>query len=417
MSRKQTPIVNQRGYVSADKSQNKAYMRCYRLEIADPFNPNLNFNSGLSVLSRAAAGKNPFGAEVFTDAPGSHAEVLVIEQTTQTIGLAIDFTIIKKAKWKNENDSNNMKLTIYNLSEQNYERFKLGSVVTFKAGYSDNIGLIFAGTVISADRMYNGSESKTILQMKEDRYRNLATWQAIRFEARKGELLSTLVKRLCGAITTVVPNLFDSDTSQVPDQALLRDRVFVGDPFKALTDLITPYQMYYSTNNGVIVFHQKLGNYTYRSTLLTPETGLIGIPSRSILKRKIDNEPEKKDNEIAWNISSVMNYNFAIGDRVSFELSSPQYTSSAHGTKEPSKKTTQVGLGDVNTAKVKKVDNLKISHIVYKGNSMNSKWEVQLLALDTPLPRVEKPTNPLWLDDWDLKQVIGPSASQTGQGI
>ena len=310
-----------------------------------------------------------------------------------------------------------MKLTIYNLSEQNYERFKLGSVVTFKAGYSDNIGLIFAGTVISADRVYNGSESKTILQMKEDRYRNLATWQAIRFEARKGELLSTLVKRLCGAITTVVPNLFDSDTSQVPDQALLRDRVLVGDPFKALTDLITPYQMYYSTNNGVIVFHQKLGNYTYRSTLLTPETGLIGIPSRSILKSKIDNDPEKKDNEIAWNISSVMNYNFAIGDRVSFELSSPQYTSSAYTAKEPGKKTTQVGLGDVNEAKLKKVDNLKINHIVYKGNSMNSKWEVQLLALDTPLPQEEKPTNPLWLDDWELKQVIGPSASQTGQGI
>jgi len=416
MSRKQTPVSTERGYVNASKTQDRAYMRCYRLEIADPFNPNLNFNSGLSVLSRAAEGKKPFSAAGFTDIPGSHAEVLVLEQTVEKIGLAIDFTIMKKAKWQNENDSNNMKLTIYNLSEQNYERFRLGSVVTFKAGYNDKIGLIFAGTITSADRMYNGSESKTILQMKEDRYRNLATWQAIRFEARKGESLSNLVKRLCSAITTVVPNLFDSDTSQVPDVKLLRDRVFVGDPFKALTELITPYQMYYSTNNGIIVFHQRLGNYNYRSTLLTPETGLVGIPSRSIIKSKIDNDPEKKDNEIAWSITSVMNYNFAIGDRVSFQLSSPQYVTSAYTDREPGKKTTQVGRGAVNKAKVKKIDNLKIDQIVYKGNSMNSRFEVKLLALDTPLPQEEKPTNPLWLDDWDLKQVIGPSPSQTEQG-
>lgn len=108
-------------------------------------------------------GKPDGGAAIQTAVTGLYHQHVILQFESVTIDsdvLDCEFTI----PFDNNTEANEAELVIYNLSYNTTNQLKLGGVVTVKAGYGDDIGVIFTGTI--SDKQISNDGTDRIITIK-----------------------------------------------------------------------------------------------------------------------------------------------------------------------------------------------------------------------------------------------------------
>lgn len=107
--------------------------------------------------------KPPGGEVIDTTVSGLYRQHVIMQFDTVTIdsdSLDCEFTI----PFDNNTEANEAELIIYNLSYNTTNQLKLGGNVTVKAGYGDDMGVIFTGTI--SDKKAVNEDTDRVITIK-----------------------------------------------------------------------------------------------------------------------------------------------------------------------------------------------------------------------------------------------------------
>ena len=359
-TRSQSPVRDKtfKGAVS-----DKAFNRCYYLSITDPYkDTNFNFRRGLSqgvTLNRT-----------------SISTKLVMTQSVEKMGLAIDFTITKKIPKQDQKSKNAMTLKIYNLARYNIDRMNVGDVMQLDCGYNNDIANVFTGTITRISSATKGPDKCTTIiatEMPRPNPKQMVKMGSITMPRGTNE--RQFCERLCQTLVDVIPSLVDYDMSEVPAiYTSLKPRVLFGIDFvDTLLRVLSKYRMRYVIRSGVIIAVPHGGNKTFVMTDINPSNGLINVAMGQDKKEKVGKGKDAKEIFIpGYKVTSLLNNKLQIGDwirvRDTYDL-------------DPKPTISEI---------------LHIEKMTIKGNSFAGVWQTSMDAYIRPLPK----------DNDDVKDIV-----------
>lgn len=206
------------------------------------------------------------------------AELVVGQAKGQAVvinDLRFSFDIAKD----NDKTTNNLTLKIYNMNNQTRDLVeRVNNNVILKAGYEQDRGAltIFTGTVVSAWTIMEGNDIITELSVRDGI-----------LPLRQNKLsLSYVAGTSAIKILTDVAESFGLPVKPLPkklkDRVYARGYAFCGKGETAMRDLCTYLGVTWSIQNNEIQILTKDYPISDELVVLTPDNGLIGIPTRII---------------------------------------------------------------------------------------------------------------------------------------
>ncbi|MDB5444981.1 MAG: hypothetical protein JWQ97_298 [Phenylobacterium sp.] len=195
-------------------------------------------------------------------------------------------------------------IRIYNLTENTANKIqKEFTSVTLNAGYQDNFGTIFVGTIIQVRR---GRESATdtyvdIIAADGDDKINTAT---ISLSVGKGTTFDDRLKVLTGAL-----GVRTGQVAPLPSGALPRGRVFYGAAKDHLRDFSFSTGTRWSIQRGMFQALPLNGYLPGEAVVLSSATGMLGMPEQT---------------EIGIRVKCLLNPRIGVGTRVQIDNKSIQ---------------------------------------------------------------------------------------------
>jgi len=213
--------------------------------------------------------------------------------------LDVEFTV--------ENDTDNKagqaEITIYNLSESSKQKIKKGDIVQLKAGYRNDYGIIFYGTI---DKIWNerdGADIKTTIQAS-DSTKKLWTQAYVVKKYPAGTSVTQVVKDMFSLAGVPVGKVDD------PGITLLKDMVFEGTPKQIVDEVLAlvngqiakqwgnltldGWMMRSATSFWTAYVKNNMGYFVRRdfkdveAIVLSSETGLMEVTPEDSEDSKID---------------------------------------------------------------------------------------------------------------------------------
>ena len=206
------------------------------------------------------------------------AELTVGEANGQAViirDLRFSFAINKD----NDKTSNKLVLKIYNMNNQTRQLVeRVNNSVILKAGYADDLGpvTIFTGTVISAWTIKEGNDVMTELQVRDGALPLRTTKISISYAPDISAV--TVLKDVANSFGLPVKPLPES----IQDKPYKRGYAFCGKTEHAMNEICKYLGLTWSIQNHEIQILNKDKPFGDEIVVLTPENGLVGIPSRIV---------------------------------------------------------------------------------------------------------------------------------------
>ena len=220
---------------------------------------------------------------------------LLIEQ------LKIRFEIKKTLETK----GNFCKIDIYNLSEKDRNAISSEQYAFFqmKCGYSEDVGLINIAQGNISDVVHFVSNPDIITTIYSKDGLKAIKNNYIQLSFSENTALSTIVNTIINKIS--LPVRF----TNLKSTSIKRGYSFSGSVSDAMQDLAMQYGFEWSIQNGQIQILTKNTSTNLQVFLLTPETGLIESPNRTI-----KNKDFEKKNKGEYSVTCLLNPQLEVGD-------------------------------------------------------------------------------------------------------
>lgn len=214
---------------------------------------------------------------------------------------------IEKSDTESSNDST---IQIWNLSDANIKALdKKDIVVRLKAGYENNIALLFVGTVSSVSTSLDGADRVTEIKAVDGRVELRDTDISISFNGKVDcKTIYNYISENTGLPIEYGENL---EFASIPNGFS-----FVGKAKNALAKVATTCKHSWTIQNGVIQVTNPGKGLAPTGLLLSSETGLISLPRRITLSSNTDKD---KEPETGWEVSFFLNGAVGVNDVIRVE--------------------------------------------------------------------------------------------------
>jgi len=247
------------------------------------------------------------------------------QKAVRITGLRIAFSI-NLVQSANPNQS---QIKVYNLSKETRELFsrKDWTKVILKVGYVFDEGLktIFKGDLGLATDHYEGTDLVTTMRLIEGG--NFHKNARGSFTLLKGHKYSLAVRK-CAAMGVDIDEVFPVLKTPVLDKTLQTDFSFTGQATDGLDLLAKKLDAQWGIHNQQIQVLPDLLTVSKTAVLLTPSTGLIGIPSKST-DQGFNLQSYSGDFIRSWEVTSLLQPDIYVGMPIKLESKIVEGTFSA----------------------------------------------------------------------------------------
>ena len=231
---------------------------------------------------------------------------ITIGKRGQTGFIYKDLRVTFKVEKSLNSKPNKSEIKIYNLTKDNRSKAEQsGNVLLLKAGYGKNIETIFTGDVAKAKTELEGTDYVTVFELGEGEFL---------FKTAKADISFSKGTDLKEAITSILNSSGFSlgDITGLVSEKLQSPLVLSGNVRKHLDDIATRQNLEWSIQDEKIQILKK-GEATKEEVfVLSPNTGLIGIPK---------NRVGKTEGEKGIEFECLMNGKLKPGRKVQIESS------------------------------------------------------------------------------------------------
>lgn len=219
--------------------------------------------------------------------------------------LHIAFTV-QKTDLESQNTAN---VSIWNLNPQQLaELNKDDCIAVLKAGYGSVMPLIFTGVVTYVSTSLDGSDRCTEIELVDNRVEIRDTYVTVSYTGLINT--KTIIQDCANQMGVAVSFSYNAAFTDLPNGFS-----FVGAAKDLLSKVCSSSGLTWSIQNGVLQV-KKPGDVMSREVyLLTPDTGLIGIPKAV----QISDEEGTNTTKRGWDVEYLMNAAINIDDFVKLE--------------------------------------------------------------------------------------------------
>ena len=227
--------------------------------------------------------------------------------------LHISFSIEKSTS----ETSNTAKVQVWNLSPASLSVLDMDDcIVELQAGYEDHISLILVGNVVTAETQEDGADRLTEIEVVDGRVALRDTFVTLSYTGPVNT--KALIDFVANAMG--VPVIY----SPLAPQAFVNlpnGFAFVGAAKDALKKVCESCGLKWSMQNQILQVHLPNEPITTRAYVLSPDTGLLGIPKRITLSLENGEkkEGESAKNQIGYEVRFFLNGAIGINDFVHLE--------------------------------------------------------------------------------------------------
>jgi hypothetical protein len=173
--------------------------------------------------------------------------------------------------------ANKAKITLYNVNQESRNFFEQKDLIIFlKAGYAGNVSTIFFGDIMERVTSRAGADITTMLECG-DQEQILATAN-VQIGLGPGATNLQAFSAAESAIGLKIPAL---QKSKIPTKQFRNGFSFSGTAQELLRKLTEEINFRFSIQDGEIQVLSELGNDGDEAVLISPETGLIGFPTKT----------------------------------------------------------------------------------------------------------------------------------------
>lgn len=219
--------------------------------------------------------------------------------------LHISFSV-QKADLQSQNTA---KLSIWNLNDRHLaELNKDDCAVALRAGYGSVIPLIFSGIVTFATTALDGADRCTDIELVDNRIEIRDTYISLSYAGKVNT--KTLIQDAADQMGVAVTFSYNAEFADLPNGFS-----FIGPARGALSKACSSSRLEWSILNGVLQVKRPGDVMSREVYVLSPETGLIGIPKRV----QISGDEGNSVAQHGWDVEYLMNAAINIGDYVKLE--------------------------------------------------------------------------------------------------
>jgi hypothetical protein len=221
------------------------------------------------------------------------------------VGLHIYFNVQKA----DVSSANTSKITLWNLNKQHLAVLnEKDCIVTLKAGYGSVMPLIFVGAVSNIETVIDGADRMTEIEAVDGRIELRDTYVSLSY---KGKInTKKVVQDVAGQMGLPVTFSYNAEFSDYPNGFS-----FIGAGKTVLDKLCAPTGLIWEIQNGILQIKRKNDTMNREVFVISPDSGLIGIPKR--LTEGAENDTDKIKS--GWEAVYFLNGAVGVGDYVKIE--------------------------------------------------------------------------------------------------
>jgi hypothetical protein len=201
------------------------------------------------------------------------------------------------------------KITLWNLNPQHLAVLnEKDCVVTLKAGYGSEMTLIFVGAVTHIETTLDAADRMTEIEAVDGRIELRDTFVSLSY---KGKISTkTIISDISGEMGVPVTFSYNAKFVDLPN-----GYSFIGAGKSALDKACIPTNLIWEIQNGILQVKLKGDTMSREVFVISPDSGLIGIPKKLTEGAKNDAE----NNESGYEITYLLNGAIGVGDYIKLE--------------------------------------------------------------------------------------------------
>lgn len=221
------------------------------------------------------------------------------------VGLHICFNVQKV----DVSSANTCKITLWNFNRAHLAALnEKDCVVTLKAGYGSSMPLIFIGNITRIETVLDGADIMTEIEAIDGRVELRDTYVSLSY---KGTISTkTVMQDVAGQMGVPVTFSYNAVFSDYPNGFS-----FIGAGKSALDKVCAPTGLIWEIQNGILQIKRKNDTMSREVFLLSPDSGLIGVPKK--LTEGAENDTDVPKN--GWEVVYFLNGAISVGDYVKIE--------------------------------------------------------------------------------------------------
>lgn len=205
--------------------------------------------------------------------------------------------------------ANTGKVTVWNLNDAHLAVLnETDCYLIFRAGYGTKLPKVFSGTVSYATTTNDGADRKTEIEVIDSLIEMRDTYVSVCYNGVVSwrKIFDDVAKQMGIAV---------SYSYNVKFKSVHNGFSFVGPAKEILEKGCDSCNLEWSIQNGVLQIKRPGDVMSKEVFLLTPDTGLIGIPARVVLSQ----DQATGKNSLGWDVTFLMNAAINIDDYVKVE--------------------------------------------------------------------------------------------------
>ena len=200
------------------------------------------------------------------------------------------------------------KISIWNLNDEQLAiLYKKDCVVALRAGYGSLMSLIFVGDIAFASTIADRADRETALECVDGGVRLRDTFVTLSYGGAVG--VDAVIRDIALKMGVAATFSHDAEFGTFPKFS------FVGPARSALDKACASSGLQWNIQNGVLQVKRKGGTMGREAFLLSPNTGLLGVPRQVMFAPS----ESKGDKQQGWEVEYLMNGAVGIGDFVRLE--------------------------------------------------------------------------------------------------
>jgi hypothetical protein len=205
--------------------------------------------------------------------------------------------------------ANTAKFTIWNLNDEHLAALnEKDCVVTLKAGYGSTMPLIFVGTVTHIETALDGADRATDIEAVDGRVELRDTYVSLSYQGKINT--KKIFEAVAGEMGIPVTFSHNAKFADLPN-----GYSFIGMGKQALDKACIPTNLMWEIQNGILQVKLYSDTMTREVFVISPDSGLIGIPKK--LTDSAENDEEKPNP--GYEVQYLMNGAIGVGDYVKLE--------------------------------------------------------------------------------------------------
>ena len=211
----------------------------------------------------------------------------------QPVPLHISFSI-QKSDLETQNTG---KVTLWNLNKEHLSVIKeKDCILSLKAGYGNVMPLIFAGIISFVSTTNDGADRKTEIDVVDNLVEIRDTYVAISYNGTVN--WKTIFDDVAAQMGVAVSYSYNAEFTDIANGFS-----FVGQARDIMTKGCKCCGLVWSLQNGVMQVKKPNDVMSKEVFLLTPDTGLIGIPTQVVVTQA----EATVENKIGWDVQYFLN--------------------------------------------------------------------------------------------------------------